>query len=56
VEFELRRIEHFTTRAAARAWVAARIEEYNTTRRHSACGMMPPVAWELARGTGREAA
>jgi putative transposase len=56
VEFELRRIGHFTTRAAARARVAAWIEEYNTTRRHSACGMMPPVAWELARGTGREAA
>jgi hypothetical protein len=48
VEFELRRIEHFATRAAARARVAAWIEEYNTTRRHSACGMMPPVAWELA--------
>jgi putative transposase len=56
VEFELRRIEHFATRAAARAGVAAWIEEYNTTRRHSACGMMPPVAWELTRGTGREAA
>jgi len=54
VEFELRRIEHFTPRAAARARVAAWIEEYNTTRRHSACGMMPPVAWELA--AGREAA
>ena len=26
----------------ARARVAAWIEEYNTTRRHSACGMMPP--------------
>jgi len=56
VEFELRRAEHFTTRAQARARVAAWIEEYNTTRRHSACGMMPPVAWELARGAGREAA
>ena len=56
VEFELRRTEHFTTRAAARARVAAWIEEYNTVRRHSACGMVPPVAWELARGTGREAA
>src|SRR5438046_5361867 len=53
VEFELRRAEHFTTRAQARARVAAWIEEYNTTRRHSACGMMPPVAWELARGAGR---
>jgi putative transposase len=48
VEFELRRVEHFATRAAARAGVAAWIEEYNTVRRHSACGMMPPVAWELA--------
>jgi putative transposase len=54
LEWELRRIEHFATRAAARARVAAWIEEYNTTRRHSACGMMPPLAWELA--AGREAA
>jgi len=48
VEFELRRIEHFATRAQARARVAAWIEEYNTTRRHSALSMMSPVAWELA--------
>jgi len=54
VEFELRRVEHFATRAAARVRVAAWIEEYNTVRRHSACGMMSPVAWELA--AGREAA
>ena len=53
LEFELRRIEDFATRAAARARVAAWIEEYNTTRRHSALGMMSPVAWELA---GRDAA
>jgi len=56
VEFELRRLEHFATRAAARAGAAAWIEDYNHNRRHSACGMMPPVAWELARGAGREAA
>ena len=56
VEFELRRVEHFATRAQARARVAAWIEEYNTARRHSSCGMMPPVAWELARGAGQEAA
>jgi len=56
VEFELRRVEHFATRAAARARVAAWIEDYNYNRRHSACGMMSPVAWELARGAGREAA
>jgi putative transposase len=56
VEFELRRVEHFATRAQARARVAAWIEDYNCSRRHSACGMMSPVAWELARGAGREAA
>jgi hypothetical protein len=44
LESGLRRTGHFTTRAQARARVAAWIEEYNTTRRHSACGMMPPVA------------
>jgi transposase InsO family protein len=56
VEFELRRLEHFATRAQARVRVAAWIEEYNTVRRHSACGMMPPVAWELACGPGKDAA
>jgi putative transposase len=56
VEFELRRLEHFATRAAARAAVAAWIEEYNTVRRHSACGMMSPLAWELACGPGKDAA
>ena len=56
LEFELRQVETFTTRAAARVRVAAWIEDYNHNRRHSACGMMSPVAWELARGGGREAA
>jgi putative transposase len=56
LEFELRRVEDFATRAQARAKVAAWIEEYNTTRRHSACGMMSPIAWELARGARPEAA
>jgi putative transposase len=46
LEFELRAVEHFTTRAAARARVAAWIEDYNTCRRHSACQMMPPVSYE----------
>ena len=54
VEFELRRVEHFATRAQARARVAAWIEDYNHNRRHSACAMMSPVAWELA--ARREAA
>ena len=38
LEFELRAVEHFATKAAARAKVAAWIEDYNTNRRHSACG------------------
>ena len=46
LEFELRQVEHFTTKAAARAGVAAWIEDYNTCRRHSACQMMPPVSYE----------
>ncbi|MGH3230239.1 MAG: IS3 family transposase [Streptosporangiaceae bacterium] len=56
LEFELRSAETFATRAQARARIAAWIEEYNTRRRHSACAMMPPVAWELAFGAGQEAA
>src|SRR5438105_9853918 len=52
VEFELRSRVRFATRAQARAAIAAWIEDYNTARRHSACGMMPPVAWELAAAAG----
>jgi putative transposase len=48
LEFELRRLQHFTTRAQARAGVAAWIEDYNTVRRHSALGMMSPVQYEQA--------
>ena len=46
LEFELRQVEHFTTRAQARAKVAAWIADYNTHRRHSACQMMPPITYE----------
>ena len=56
VEFELRRVEHFATKAAARAKVAAWIEDYNTTRRHSSLGMHSPVAYERALAAGEEAA
>jgi putative transposase len=48
LEFELRAVEHFTTRAAARDRVSAWIEDYNTRRRHSALGMMTPVRYEQA--------
>jgi len=56
LEFELRRIEHFTTRAAARARVPAWIEDYNTKRRHSACQKMPPAAYEQLLAAREEAA
>jgi putative transposase len=51
VEFELRRLERFATKAQARAKVAAWIEEYNHDRRHSALGMLSPIAYELSRST-----
>jgi putative transposase len=55
LEFELRSVEHFTTRAAARARVPAWIEDYNTRRRHSALGMMSPVDYERALQAGEAA-
>jgi putative transposase len=55
LEWELRRQQHFATRAQARAAVAAWIEDYNTVRRHSALGMRSPVAYELALPAGKAA-
>ena len=46
LEWELRSLVTFATRAQARAGVAAWIEDYNHERRHSALGMMSPVAYE----------
>jgi len=57
LEFELRALEHFTTRAAARARIPGWIEEYNCDRRHSSLGMVSPIAYELALvANAREAA
>jgi len=55
VEFELRRLQHFATRAQARVVVAAWIEDYNTVRRHSALGMLSPVQYEQALAAGKAA-
>jgi putative transposase len=55
LEFELRSLEHFATRAQARARVAAWIDDYNRRRRHSALRMMSPVDYEQALASGEAA-
>jgi transposase InsO family protein len=55
LEFELRALEHFATKAAARARVAAWIDDYNRHRRHSALRMMSPVDYERALAAGEAA-
>ena len=55
LEFELRSVEHFATKAQARARVAAWIDDYNRHRRHSALRMMSPVDYELALAAGEAA-
>ena len=55
LEFELRAVEPFATRAAARARVSTWIEDYNTLRRHSALGMISPVQNEQALAAGKAA-
>jgi putative transposase len=55
LEFELRALEHFATRAQARARVAAWIDDYNRHRRHSALAMMSPVNYEKALQAGKAA-
>lgn len=52
LEFELRDLEHFTTKAQARRRIPAWIEEYNHDRRHSSVGMVSPIAYELAIQNG----
>ena len=55
LESGLRSLEHFATKAAARARVPAWIEDYNRRRRHSALGMMSPVGYEQALKAGKAA-
>jgi putative transposase len=57
LEWELRSQQRFATKAAARAQVAAWIDEYNRDRKHSSVGMRSPIDYELAlRSTETEAA
>ena len=55
LEFELRSLQKFTTRAAARAATAVWIEDYNHARWHSALGMRSPVDYERSLA-GKDAA
>jgi len=55
LEWELRRVEHFATKAQARAKVAAWIDDYNRHRRHSSLGMKSPVNYEQALAAGEAA-
>jgi putative transposase len=54
LEFELRCLERFTSKAQARMRVAAWIDDYNRERRHSACQMMSPINYELATAESSE--
>jgi putative transposase len=54
LEFELRALQRFATKAAAHARVAAWIDEYNRDRKHSACGMRSPIDYELAPPAARD--
>lgn len=55
LEWELRSLRKFATKAEARAAIAAWIEDYNHERRHSALGMRSPVDYERALA-GKDAA
>ena len=48
LEFELRRMKHFTTRADASREVAAWIDDYNRNRLHSALRQRAPIDHEFA--------
>jgi transposase InsO family protein len=56
LEFELRSLQRFATKAEARARVAAWIDEYNRDRKHSSIGMRSPINYEIASRQNRTAA
>jgi len=55
LEWELRSLEHFATKGAARARVSAWTGEYNTSRRHSSLRMMSPADYEKTLQAGEAA-
>jgi putative transposase len=55
LEFELRSLESFPTKTAARTRVSEWIHDYNHNRRHSACQMMSPADYERALAAGEAA-
>jgi transposase InsO family protein len=55
LQFELRALEHFATKAAARARIPAWIGDYNHHRRHSALRMMSPADYEKTLQAGKAA-
>jgi putative transposase len=55
LEGELRALESFATKAAARARISAWIDDYNHHRRRSALGMMSPVNYEKSHQAGKAA-
>jgi len=54
LEFELLRGARFAGRDAARAAVAAWIDDYNTERLHTAAGMLCPVEYEQQAAAARQ--
>jgi transposase InsO family protein len=53
--FGWRALEHFATKAAARARIPAWIDDYNHHRRHSSLQMMSPADYEKSLQAGKAA-
>jgi putative transposase len=56
LEFECLRRRRFATKAEARREVARFIDWYNVARKHSTCGMLPPLHYEAILAKNADAA
>jgi putative transposase len=56
LEFECLRRNRFATKAEARRHVARFIDWYNVARKHSTCGMLPPLHYEAILAKNADAA